>query len=606
VLRGRRGAAGDRREGALRTDLTGHWSDEWLAGLVRRSVLDRPAERLRQERFAVSRLATAFAALAGLPLSLLGEVAPELLGYWAILVLAPLAAVFVLSRSGRLVPAQALVSIALAAIAARALAADAVPLPLMLLALAAVPLEAVSSGSGRSVAFAALLGALGLPVSLLLRDQGLAGDSLPSGALLAIAAAVVLGHVASRIVMDRRLAALLEAGAAPDLASDARALLAVDDLVTWHDGHGVVLRSNGASPRLLGTSAASVHGNGLFTRIHVSDRPAYLKAIGDAANGGGFAAARFRVHAGEGPSQATLWVEMRAHRLVLPGDESCAAVAVTRDITEHMARAEELDGLRREAVGASEGRAQMLATVSHELRTPLNAIIGYAEILMGKGGPALADRREAYAQIIHRSGQHMLGVVGSLLDLSAIEAGHYHLDFEAIDLAGLVEECCTVMALPAEQGGVALIRELAPGLPVLVADRRACRQILLNLLSNAVKFTPRNGQVTVEVRHEGDSILLAVRDTGIGVAQDELPRLGMPFYQGAAQGRAHKGNGLGLSVVRGLVTLHQGRLRIASTPGHGTCVRISLPVDAYRAAAAKGLVRAPGRTDSDVIILKTG
>ena len=135
---------------------------------------------------------------------------------------------------------------------------------------------------------------------------------------------------------------------------------------------------------------------------------------------------------------------------------------------------------------------------------------------------------------------------------------------------------------------------------------RACRQILLNLLSNAVKFTPRGGEVSVEVRHDGGSILLAIRDTGIGVAQDELSRLGMPFYQAAGHGRAQKGNGLGLSVVRGLVTLHQGRLRITSTPGSGTCVRISLPADAHRAAAAKGLVPAPRRTDSDVVLLKTG
>jgi cell cycle sensor histidine kinase DivJ len=591
----------------LQRDLTGHWVDEWLVGLVHRSVLDHPAERLRQERFAVSRLATSLVALVGLPLSLLGEVAPEMLGSWGLLILAPLAALFILSRWGSLAISQGLVSAVLAAFVARDMAAAGAALPLMLLALALVPIEALSSGSRGGVILAVLAALVGLGLGLVLQTQGWAGESLPVEAALAIAGAVVLGHVLSRFVMDRRIDVLLGSGAEPGLGRDAQALAAIDDLVTWHDGNGVVLRSNGGCAPLLGAAPTSIHGNGLFTRIHVSDRPAFLKAISDAANGAGFAVARFRVHAGEGPSQTTLWVEMRAHRLILPDDESCAAIAVTRDITDHMARAEELDAMRREAVDASEARAQLLATVSHELRTPLNAIIGYSEILMGKGGPSLADKREGYAQIIHHSGQHMLGVVNSLLDLSAIEAGHYNLAFETIDLAELVGECCTVMALPAEQGGLVLRQELAPGLPALVADRRACRQILLNLLSNAVKFTPRGGEVSVEVRHEADSIHLAVRDTGVGVAQDELPRLGMPFYQASTPARVQKGNGLGLSVVRGLVTLHQGRLRIASAPGSGTCVRISLPADAYRAAAAKGLVPTTRRTDSsDVVLLKTG
>ncbi len=596
-----------RRRDHLQRELTGHWIDEWLVGLVHRSVLDKPAERLRQERFVASRLATSLVALVGLPLSLLGDVAPELLTSWSLLVLAPLAALFVLSRRGSLAVAQALVSLVLAGFIARDMAAAGASLPLMGLALALVPLEALSSGSRGGVLLAGILALLGLGAGVLLQAEGMAGASLPVEGALAIAGAVAFGHALSRVVADRRIEALLGDSPEAGLGRDALALAAIDDLVTWHDGNGVVLRSNGGCAPLLGAAPASINGNGLFTRIHVSDRPAFLKAISDAANGAGFAVARFRVHAGEGPSQTTLWVEMRAHRLVLPGDESCAAVAVTRDITDHMARAEELDAMRREAVDASEARAQMLATVSHELRTPLNAIIGYSEILMGKGGPSLVDKREGYAQIIHQSGEHMLGVVNSLLDLSAIEAGHYNLAFESIDLADLVGECCTFMALPAEQGGLTLKQELAPGLPVLVADRRACRQILLNLLSNAVKFTPRGGEVAVEVRHEADSIHLAVRDTGVGVAQDELPRLGMPFYQASSPARAQKGNGLGLSLVRGLVTLHQGRLRITSMPGSGTCVRISLPADAYRAAAAKGLVPAPRRTDSsDVVLLKTG
>jgi len=572
-------------------------------------MLIGPAERARQERFIVSRTVTSLMALAGLPLSLLGEVGSGLLGTWAVLTLAPLASVLVLSRWGRLDVAQVLVSAALALFVAHAAAASEVPLHLAVLALLVVALEALTSGSRRAFGGACLFSLVGVPLAIILRREGVADPSLPSGALLAMAGAIVLGHVLSRVVMDAKLDALLAARAASGPERDAQALLAIDDLVTWHDQNGVILRSNGASTRLLGAPPSAIHGNGLFTRIHVADRPAFLKAVSDAANGSGFAVARFRVQTGDAAAQSAIWVEMRAHRLILPGDERCAAVAVTRDITEHQRHAEELDAMRREAVSASEARAQLLATVSHELRTPLNAIVGYAEILMGKGGPSLLDQRESYAGIIHQSGQHMLGVVNTLLDLSAIEAGHYHLAFEPINVADLVGECCTVMALPAEQGGITLGQEIAPGLPELVADRRACRQILLNLLSNAVKFTPKGGRVTVQARCDGESVILAVRDTGIGVPEVDLPRLGMPFYQGSTRSRAEKGNGLGLSVVRGLVTLHQGRLRIASAPGDGTCVRISLPIDARRAAAAKGLVPAARQADHemhDVIVLKTG
>jgi cell cycle sensor histidine kinase DivJ len=300
---------------------------------------------------------------------------------------------------------------------------------------------------------------------------------------------------------------------------------------------------------------------------------------------------------------------MRVHGVRLSDDLTCAAVAVTRDITAHRRYAEERDALRREAVSTNDARAELLATVSHELRTPLNAIIGYAEILMGRGNLVLLERRESYAQIIHQSGEHMLGVVNTLLDLSAIEAGHYGLAFEPVAMSGLVRESCAVVALRAEQAGISLVMDLPDDLPEIIADRRACRQMLLNLLSNAVKFTPQGGEVRVEARREGDCVALSVHDTGIGVAQEDLSRLGVPFYRVAARSRPEeKGSGLGLSVVRGLVALHRGSIRIGSAPGDGTVVRLTLPIDGYRgdgadAAAPAPLALAPS---SAMIVRKTG
>ena len=148
------------------------------------------------------------------------------------------------------------------------------------------------------------------------------------------------------------------------------------------------------------------------------------------------------------------------------------------------------------------------------------------------------------------------------------------------DLCELATASCDLIKLKASQVGVSLACEIARPIPEVVADRRACRQVLINLLSNAVKFTPRGGSVTVLVRRETDRVLLVVSDTGMGIAEDDLSKVGAPFFQaGSHYDRAHEGTGLGLSVVRGLVGLHGGTLTIESAPGEGTSVTVSLPFD---------------------------
>jgi cell cycle sensor histidine kinase DivJ len=296
------------------------------------------------------------------------------------------------------------------------------------------------------------------------------------------------------------------------------------------------------------------------------------------------------------------WLDMRVHSLRLGGDDPCAAVAVMRDISEHKRVEAERDAMRRDAAGEKAARADLLAKVGHELRPPLNAIIGYSEILMGKGGPGLGDTRRSYAEIIRRSGEHMLGTVDAALDLSALEAGRYRLTFDEIDMADLVQECCRDMALPARQAGIALSHALAPGLPRPVADRGACRRILLHLLSDAIKRTRREGHVSVDARQDGDAVVLSVR--GTGMAEPDLLPLGKPLHHDPMQSRLRPDDSLGLSVARGLVALHPGRMRMASAPGSGACVRISLPVDACRAARKSHPEAAP--SNHDRLVLKTG
>ncbi|HZB63116.1 MAG TPA: PAS domain-containing sensor histidine kinase, partial [Microvirga sp.] len=495
---------------------------------------------------------TSLVSLVALPLSLLGQASPGFLEHWAVLTLAPLAAVFVLSRWGWLDAAQGLVSAALALFVAHAVIGSGGSPLSAALALLAVPVEAMASGTRRGVALSCLLALLGLLLSFMLQGMGLPDRSLSLGAILAIAGAVVLGHVMARLLMDRHLAGLIATSARLGAEREGETLRAIHDLVTWHDANGAILRSSGASARLLGLSPSAVQGDGLFGRIHVADRPVFLKAVSDGINGAGSARACFRVRSGEDVSaHAMIWLDMRVHRLTLDGDDRCAAVAIMRDISEYKRMEEELDSMRRESVSAKEARADLLAMVGQELRAPLNAIIGYSEILTGRSGLSLADRGQSYAELIHQSGEHVLETVNSAPDLSSIGAGRYHLAFGEFDMADLVQECCREIALPAQRAGIALSHALALGLPHLVADRRACRQILLNLLSEVVESTPRDGHVSVDARCEGESVMLSVR--GTGMAESDLPRLGRPFHHDPIRNRRETESSLRLSAIRGLV-----------------------------------------------------
>jgi cell cycle sensor histidine kinase DivJ len=232
--------------------------------------------------------------------------------------------------------------------------------------------------------------------------------------------------------------------------------------------------------------------------------------------------------------------------------------------------------------------------MSHELRTPLNAIIGFSEMLMHEQDLSLdAARRQDYSRLIRDSGEHLLGVVNGILDVTRIESGHFVIVPEPFAVEPLIVACCGMMTLRAEQAGVRLVNDCSPDLPELVADKRALRQVLINLLSNAIKFTDRGGSVTVGTRLEGNLLALDVTDDGIGIAENDLERLGHPFFQASSSyDRPYEGTGLGLSVVKGLVELHGGWVEIGSRLGEGTCVTVHLPLDCERAARRPSVIEA--------------
>jgi two-component system, cell cycle sensor histidine kinase DivJ len=225
-------------------------------------------------------------------------------------------------------------------------------------------------------------------------------------------------------------------------------------------------------------------------------------------------------------------------------------------------------------------KGQFLATMSHELRTPLNAIIGFSELLQhAELIPAGDPRRDEYARIIHSSGQHLLEVVNAILDMSKIESGMMTVEQERVDVSSVVRSSAEFLAVKAEAKSLTILRDIADDLPEIVSDRRALKQIILNLLSNAVKFSVPGGVIAVTVVRDRDMVEIAVNDSGIGIAEADLDRIGSPFFQARqSYDREHEGTGLGLSVVRGLVGLLGGAMMMESAPGEGTRVTIRLTI----------------------------
>jgi len=235
------------------------------------------------------------------------------------------------------------------------------------------------------------------------------------------------------------------------------------------------------------------------------------------------------------------------------------------------------------AEAANRSKSEFLANMSHELRTPLNAIIGFSEVMQTQMfGPLGAPKYAEYANDIHRSGQFLLDVINDILDMSKIEAGRLQLETESVQIEAMLDEAMRLVGPRAFEGKVTVERKVPAGLEI-TADRRALKQVMINLLSNAVKFTPEGGEVSVTAAEQEQSVVIAIRDTGIGIPARDVEKLGRPFEQVENQFTKSKGgSGLGLAISRSLVELHGGRLEIESSVGVGTEVRVVLP----RAAAA--------------------
>lgn len=575
---------------------------DYIETLVHPSAQQDALTAARHRAFIAPRLLGSVVALASFPAYLMLRGAPSAIELMVLAwLVAPILTAYFLSRTGRYESAHVLSSLALTGLVTAVAALTGGIFSFAAIWLVVVPLEAALSASRRVVAVASTFALAAAGLLMLVGEFGLLPAPNPGGhegfVTLGIVSAALYaaGLALGAEVLTRTSFWLLYA------EEDRYRLLArnMTDVITRHGRDGAVLFVSPAAQSLFGGGIADLHGQGLFGRVHVADRPAYLTALGDTAALGESRSVEFRVRR-DGPAangrSATqfVWIEMRCRPLeqslvASSGRDRREVVAVLRDVTERKLQEQALEDARADAERANAAKSRFLATMSHELRTPLNAIIGFSDMLMKEQALSLdTERRGEYAGLINGSGHHLLSVVNGILDMSRIETGNFEITPEPFAPSQVVANCCGILALRAREAGVGLEQIAADNLPEMIADKRALNQILLNLLSNAIRFTDRGGTVTIGARAEAAHIGFVVEDDGVGISDADLARVGEPYFQaGNAYDRRHGGTGLGLSIVKGLVQLHGGEISISSRLGKGTRVAVRLPIDCERTQPSK-------------------
>ncbi|MGD9836738.1 MAG: PAS domain-containing sensor histidine kinase [Afipia sp.] len=571
-----------------------------LSGIIRDhldSLLHPSARRdlmtkARHRAFIAPRLLGGLAALASLPLYLALRGAPQevevMVFAWLI---APILISYYLSRTGHYERAHILSSMALAAVVMAVCINTGGISSFAAIWLVAVPLDAALSASRRAVAIAVVL-ALGCALGLVMIE---AFGVLPASQIPAEYGSLfeALG-IATATIYASALAFSAES-----LAQMSRALLTVEeeryrllahnisDVISRHSRNGAIRFISPAAEALLGTPAALLLEHGLFDRVHVADRPAYLTALSEAARSGDERSVEFRVRRDIQERTQTadfIWIEMRCRPIDAASrsaaDPGVEVVSVMRDVTERKIQEQALEAAHMEAERASASKSRFLATMSHELRTPLNAIIGFSEMIVRENEMMIdAARRQEYAKLINESGLHLLSVVNGILDMSKMESGNFEIVPELFSPRESLIGCCNLMVLKARENGIDLVTRAPADLPQITGDPRAFKQMILNLLSNAIKFSERGGAVTVTGAVEGSRLVVRVIDSGVGIGADDLKRIGDPFFQaGKTYQRRHEGTGLGLSIVKSLVAMHGGEMNVESQIDVGTTVTVALPM----------------------------
>src|SRR3569833_282000 len=252
----------------------------------------------------------------------------------------------------------------------------------------------------------------------------------------------------------------------------------------------------------------------------------------------------------------------------LETDEGAMVLAAIIDITE------------RKAQEANRLKSDFLANMSHELRTPMNAIIGFSELLIDKRVCDLNAKQLDNLKDIHASGSHLLQLINDILDIAKIESGKTELVIDTFSITAAIEEVIKVVKPIADKKGVHITIEMSDAVDKIAADKNKFKQILFNLTSNAIKFNQTDGNVLVKTELCDDGFfVLKVTDTGIGIAQENMRKLFIPFVQlDTGTARKHEGTGLGLALTKTIIELHGGTISVESTLGQGSTFSVKMPI----------------------------
>jgi PAS domain S-box-containing protein len=402
----------------------------------------------------------------------------------------------------------------------------------------------------------------------------------------------------------------------------------VADGIITSDERGIVETLNPAAERIFGYAASEVIGRNvkmLMPEPYHGEHDGYLERY--RTTGEARVIGIGREFVGQRKDGSTFALDLAVSEM-RPGGER-HYTGIVRDITERKriaetlrVQSEEIARKNVELEEANRAKSDFLANMSHELRTPLNSIIGFSEMLKDGVLGELDAKQRGFVADIFDAGTHLLSLINDILDLSKVEAGMLQLEAGAVDVAALLRASTLVVREKALTHRIRLVTELDPGLGTLLADERKLKQIVYNLLSNAVKFTPEGGAVTLSARRcaraevtldaalpgrlialppgeHNEFLAVTVEDTGVGIAEEHLPKLFEPFMQvDSSVSRRHAGTGLGLSLVRRLAELHGGTVGVASRPGVGSRFCVWLPYRTAAPAAQEGRTMPEGTAPS--------
>ncbi|HEX5358158.1 MAG TPA: ATP-binding protein [Aquabacterium sp.] len=324
----------------------------------------------------------------------------------------------------------------------------------------------------------------------------------------------------------------------------------------------------------LDAEATGLNWSAHYERVHPDDLPLVMKLSREVADEEGqLQHFEYRTIL---PKKGLRWMAGQAIAAKEGPDGSTAWYGYTQDVTEQKLYDEAVITAQT-AERANHAKSEFLSRMSHELRTPLNAIIGFAQLLQMDRSSVFGDEHRRRVNLIEKAGQHLLSMLGDVLDLSRIEAGDLPLSIAAQDIDLIADDAINMVAAQARHSQIRIDTQGVGCHVYAMADRVRLRQVLVNLLSNAIKYNRAHGLVQLSARRMGSEVLIEVQDTGIGMNPDQCAQLFQPFNRLGVEQSGIEGTGIGLVIVHKLVSLMAGRIEIHSREGEGTCVRIQLP-----------------------------